>query len=48
MDSTKKEYKKLLDKLYESTKDEIKIGQIPFQELLGKIEVLGELIIKDK
>jgi hypothetical protein len=48
MEDTKKEYKKLLDKLYESTKDEMSIGQIPFQELVGKIEVLGELLIKDK
>lgn len=48
MDDAKKEYKKLLDKLYESTKDDMEIGQIPFQELVGKIEVLGELLIKEK
>lgn len=48
MDDAKKEYKKLLDKLYESTKDNMEIGQIPFQELVGKIEVLGELLIKEK
>jgi len=48
MEDAKKEYKKLLDKLYESTKDDMEIGQIPFQELVGKIEVLGELLIKEK
>jgi len=47
-ESMEKEYKKLLEKLYESTKDGMGIKQIPFQELVGKIEVLGELLIKDK
>jgi hypothetical protein len=45
----KEEYEELLEKLYESTdKGEISISQIAFQELVGKLEVLGELIIKDK
>jgi len=43
MEDAKKEYKKLLDKLYDMER-----GQIPFQELVGKIEVLGELLIKEK
>ncbi len=42
-----KEYKDLLEKLYSSTKNDMDIEQIAFQELLGKMEVLGELIIKD-
>ena len=47
-ETMEKEYKKLLEKLYESTKDGMNIKQIPFQELVGKIEVLGELLIKEK
>jgi hypothetical protein len=47
MEDAKKEYKDLLEKLYSSTKDDMDIEQIAFQELLGKMEVLGELIIKD-
>jgi hypothetical protein len=43
-----KEYKKLLRKLYSSTKSEMNIGQIEFQEIVGKIEVLGELLIRKK
>jgi hypothetical protein len=45
--NAKKEYKELLDKLYKSTKGDMNIEQIDFQELVGKIEVLGELIIKE-
>jgi len=48
IDDAKKEYKDLLEKLYSATKDNMDIEQIPFQELVGKIEVLGELIIKNK
>jgi tRNA(Ile2) C34 agmatinyltransferase TiaS len=47
MVDAKKEYKELLDKLYKSTKGDMNIEQIAFQELVGKIEVLGELIIKE-
>ena len=47
MDDAKKEYKDLLEKLYSATKGDMDIEQIDFQELLGKMEVLGELIIKD-
>jgi hypothetical protein len=47
MEDAKKEYKDLLEKLYSSTKNDMDIEQIAFQELLGKMEVLGELIIKD-
>ncbi len=47
MEEAKKEYKDLLEKLYSSTKGDMDIEQIDFQELLGKMEVLGELIIKE-
>ena len=47
MGDAKKEYKDLLEKLYTATKGDMDIEQIAFQELLGKMEVLGELIIKD-
>ena len=40
------EYKKKLNELYSSTKNEMDIEQIPFQELVGEIEVLGELLIR--
>jgi len=48
LDEAKAEYKKLLEKLYSSTKDSMNIEQIAFQELVGKLEALGELIIKQK
>lgn len=44
----KKEYKDLLEELYLATKGDMDIEQIAFQELVGKIEVLGELIIKEE
>jgi hypothetical protein len=44
-DSAIKEYNNLIDELA-STKDTVKIKQTDFQKLVGKIEVLGELIIK--
>jgi len=47
IDEAKKEYKDLLEELYSATKGDMDIQQIDFQELVGKIEVLGELIIKD-
>jgi hypothetical protein len=40
------EYKKKLNELYMATKNEMNIGQIEFQELVGEIEVLGELLIR--
>ena len=43
-----KEYKKLLEKLYKSTNKDMGIKQIEFQEIMGKIEVLGELLIENK
>ena len=43
-----KEYKKLLEKLYKSTNDKMELKQIEFQEIMGKIEVLGELILENK
>jgi len=45
LEQTKKEYKECLDKLCEL---ETNINQVEFQRLVGKIEVLGELIIKNK
>jgi hypothetical protein len=50
LDLTKarKEYLDLLEKLYKSTSEDMDITQIEFQELVGKIEVLGELLIKHK
>jgi hypothetical protein len=46
LEAAEKEYKELLNKLYKSTKGKVTLTQIQFQELVGKIEVLGELIIK--
>ena len=48
LDEAKKENDILLKKLYGTYKSNIKLTQIEFQELVGKIEVLGELIIKHK
>ena len=48
LDEAKKEYDILLKKLYGTYKSNIKLTQIEFHELVGKIEVLGELIIKHK
>jgi len=42
-----KEYDELLTKLMSSSEGEITIDEIEFQELVGKIEVLGELIRKE-
>ncbi|NDE60328.1 MAG: hypothetical protein EB010_13095, partial [Acidimicrobiia bacterium] len=43
----KEEYKDLLDKLVKATED-VEMTQTEFQRLVGKIEVIGELIIKSK
>ena len=48
MDKFREEYVTLLDQLYKSTLDEMKIDQKAFQELVGKIEVIGELCIRNK
>ena len=48
MEDAKEEYDKLIEKLQSSTKDDMDIKQIEFQELVGKIEVLGELMIENK
>lgn len=47
-DDAKEEYTNLLIQLYESTNKSMDITQIQFQELVGKLEVLGELLIKHK
>jgi hypothetical protein len=41
-------YEDLLDELVEKTGNGMNIEQIEFQEIMGKIEVLGELLIKSK
>lgn len=48
IDDTKAEYKVLLENLYTGTKAGMNLTQIEFQELMGKLEVLGELIINEK
>lgn len=48
LEEAKKEYKDLLEKLYLATKGDMDIEQVAFQELVGKIEVVGELIIKEE
>jgi len=48
VESSKKEYKKLLKQLVSATKDNMNITQTEFQELVGKLEVVGELLIKKK
>lgn len=42
----KAHYEDLVDELVEKTGNGMNIDQIDFQELMGKIEVLGELLIK--
>ena len=44
---SKKELKQLIEDLYQGIND-MSIKQIAFQKLVGKIEVLGELLIEDK
>ena len=44
---SKKELKQLVEELYVGIQD-MSIKQIAFQKLVGKIEVLGELLIEDK
>ena len=48
MKKVKKEYDELLTDLYEATRNSMNISQVAFQELVGKIEVLGELLIENK
>jgi hypothetical protein len=46
-EKAKEEYQELLDQLVDAT-NEVEITQTNFQKLVGKIEVLGELIIKSR
>jgi hypothetical protein len=48
MNNLKEEYDDLLTDLYEATRNSMNISQVEFQELVGKIEVLGELLIENK
>jgi hypothetical protein len=48
LEKARVEYKELLEELYKSTKKDMDIEQVAFQKLLGKMEVLGELLIKHK
>ena len=43
----KREYKRLIDRLVKASED-VNISQTAFQRLVGKIEVVGELIIKSR
>lgn len=46
-DKAREEYKTLVDQLFKATGDKgINISQNEFQKLVGKIEVLGELLIE--
>jgi len=47
LDKAREEYVSLLEQLYKSTIKNMSIEQIAFQELVGKIQVLGELLIKE-
>ena len=47
LEKSKSELKEHLDKLCGLSED-VNIGQVEFQKLVGLIEVLGELIIKHK
>jgi hypothetical protein len=44
---SKKELKELIEELYIGTQN-MSIKQVAFQKLVGKIEVLGELLIENK
>jgi hypothetical protein len=48
LDKAKEEYNSLLIELVKSTQKDMNIEQVTFQKLVGKIEVLGELLIKHK
>lgn len=48
MESLKEEYDDLLTDLYEATRNSMNISQVKFQELVGKIEVVGELLIENE
>ena len=48
LEAAHKEYKDLIKQLHTATKTNMNIDQIAFQKLVGKIEVLGELLIKHK
>ena len=48
IESLKEEYDDLLTDLYEATRNSMNISQVKFQELVGKIEVIGELLIENK
>jgi hypothetical protein len=47
LEESKKEFKKYLDELCDLSEN-VEMGQVEFQKLVGLIEVLGELIIKQK
>jgi len=47
VEKSKKEFKEKLDQLCDLSKN-VEMSQVEFQKLVGLIEVLGELIIKQK
>jgi len=48
LEKAEEEYQDLVKELYDSTKKKMNIEQIAFQKLVGRIEVLGELLIKHR
>jgi len=48
LEKAEEEYQDLVKELYDTTKKKMNIEQIAFQKLVGRIEVLGELLIKHK
>ena len=48
VEKAEEEYQDLVKELYNSTKKKMNIEQIAFQKLVGRIEVLGELLIKHR
>jgi hypothetical protein len=47
LEKAKKELKSLMNQVYMGIED-MSIGQVEFQKVVGKIEVLGELLIENK
>ena len=47
LEKAKKELKSLINQVYIGIED-MSIGQVEFQKVVGKIEVLGELLIENK
>jgi hypothetical protein len=48
VDSMQKELSTLIQELAQGTSGQIKLNQVKFQIIVGKIEVIGELLIKHR